>query len=228
MEEEKITFDNLLESEKNAIENKIYENVAAPKNENEIKESGDVKNLKGKTKTDLIEDLQNLEKATGLEITDAKKLKRWTKQELLKRIGDILSGSVQVVDGEGKKKEDKPFSQGEEDLKPINPESLKDDINICANALYRMNLMVSALLENTSVALKDKTGGIPVLSGFCGKLEEQKPIMIDLFKDIYLKYKDELKTVVSPLSQYGIIMGTTAMSVASENLAKKKMQSTEN
>lgn len=223
MEEEKINFDSLLESEKNAIENKIYEKVATPVETNEIKENSDAKNLKGKTKADLIIDLQNLEKATGLEITDEKKLKRWTKQELLKRIGDILAGSVQTVDGEGKKKED----VDPKDVKQIPPESLRDDINLCANGLYRMNLMVSALLENTSIVLKEKTGDIPVLSGFCMKIEEQKPILIDVFKEIYLKYKDELKTVVSPISQYGIIMTTTAMSVASENIAKKKKPSTE-
>ena len=213
--EEKLSFEQILESEKEEIEKSILE-----KNADTIpqdKEVEDKKNLiTGKSKFDMIIDLQNLEKTLGMEITDEKKLKRWTKAELAKRIGDLLSGAIKKTEiGEPVKEE---ISQNSP-----SPD-FANDVNLCANALYRMNLMISGLLENTSILLKDHTGDVPVLQGFCGKIEEQKPLMLDVFKDIYLKYKDEIKPYVSPMAQYGFIMTTSAMAVASENIKKKKTE----
>lgn len=164
------------------------------------------------TKAMLIEDCKRICKELGKEIPTA----RWFKKQKKAQVEEYLKQLVAEMANKmtaGKLQE----KTREEMLK--NPSE-----SIECKALFNANSILCSVLEKTSVALKDKTFGIPLLEGWAEEINESKEQLMVVYAQILDKYGSQVAVYVDPLAQLGIIMMTSAASCAAKNIKKKKEQ----
>lgn len=204
----------ITESEIDNLEQSILEKLNIPTGDAPAPAEGDApvtvtakpKKAEKHTKIDLINDIMKVEAENGGEVTDEKKLKRMTKQELEKHLAESLNRKLAPIVG-------------------VSPQASKVDSALAVRSLNNFNLLAVHLLEQTSINFKDKTAGVALLEGWTKKTREMEKELADVFRAIIEKYGNSVQQYMDPLVQYAMVMTTTASMVVAENYGKKKPQS---
>jgi len=226
-------IDFLLEQEKQNIEKDILEkyNGAGPTPSISCKDMGD-ENEKGeanetehkekepdllkKKKFDLIEDLIKLHQEAGVELTISEtKLKRMTKQEIIKLIANFMNREIGGSGGEVAQTSEKGREGPQMELDP-------EKLHLAAEGIFMLNLALVSTLETASIKLKDKTSGIALLENWTTRVNDKKKELLIIFSMLYKDYKVEFDRYLSPAVQYAIVMLQTGATCAIENYNKKK------
>jgi hypothetical protein len=168
---------------------------------------------KKQTKTDIIDDIRALEVQLGIKPQTDNKLKRLTKQELLKNLANMMNENFHKT-------------QVEEQIKEVQEEEKKEAVmnnsKQVAHGLFMMHSLVIEGLEALSINYKSKTQDIPLLDGAGEKNKAAKENLVKVFEAIYLKYNIQIDTYLNPMIQYAIITSSILVSSAAENIKKKK------
>lgn len=223
------SVDFLLDEEIKNIQNNVaekYEHLTTHQDENiphsdeksekSEKLDEEEKETKKKTKTDIIDDIRKLEVELGLKPQTDNKLKRLTKQELLRNLANMMNENFHKTQVE---------EQIKEEIQEQKNEVIQNNSKQVAVGLFMMHSLVLEGLEALSINYKSKTQDIALLEGASEKNKAAKENLIKVFEQIYLKYNTQIDTYLNPMIQYAIITSSILVSSAAENIKKKKLNS---
>lgn len=223
------SVDFLLDEEIKNIQNNVVEkyehltslsSTCSLKNKEEKSEKSEtneeVEEVKKKTKTDIIDDIRKLEVELGLKPQTDNKLKRLTKQELLRNLANMMNENFHKTQVE---------EQIKEEIQEQKNEVIQNNSKQVAVGLFMMHSLVLEGLEALSINYKSKTQDIALLEGASEKNKAAKENLIKVFEQIYLKYNTQIDTYLNPMIQYAIITSSILVSSAAENIKKKKLNS---
>lgn len=207
MEEEEPTISSLLESEKEEIEDSILKKF---NREEVVPITLDVNQKK---KHEIIEDIHKIQKELNLEITPESKLKRKTKPELIKIMAEIMNKQI----------EPEPETATEEE----KTERTENMLGLITENMFTIHSMLVGFGETASESLKHKTNDVSILKGISERNQKKKPQLLEIFKAMYGKYKSEMDQFLTPLAMYVMAVSTLVVETATDNMIKKKENSSE-
>lgn len=208
-------IDAIIEEETRIIEEKILQKNQEPQ-QSDAPAIIDNK----KTKNSIIEDINKIEELAGLPVTPANKLKRNTKDELMKIMAELLnktgSGEPIMPSAEPDK-----FFAGPEEIKQ-HKKAEGPDVSTMAKHMVVYNELIVKVLESLSIKYRDYFDGAPLLEGATESIKRVNPELQMTFELMIKKYGNSVTQYVDPFLMYGSIMLTSLAPVAAENLLKKK------
>lgn len=193
-----------------------------------------------RTKIDLITDIIELQKASGVHEDTPCKLKKLTKPELLRILAGLMNeeyinpiklkldkGEIIIDPEKATNYEntegilDKPTecTKNTADKKIHNIEMLSG-----TEALWNFNLILLTAIESICghSLILEKTGGVLLFDGAYDRVKDKREILLPLYKALYIKYGGALTMYLNPLVQILIIESGILSTVAFDNLKKKK------
>lgn len=206
-------IDQIIEEEVKIVENKILENTK----EVDATEPQSRQSSK-KTKLEIMEDINKLERAAGFEETPNSKLRRLTKPELMKLLGEIINKST----GEIQPAKDDKFFVPASEIEQKKEESRAQSLNDMAASMCQFNMILVSVLEGISESFKSKTDGIALLGGWSDNVRKMTPELKMVFAEMIRKYGTSVARFTDPLITYAVLMGGTAGDVLITNINKKK------
>lgn len=156
-----------------------------------------------RTKQELINAVLELQTKLGIENPPVEsQLKKLRKVDLEKRLAELA----------------------ETGLKKVQIESMRAAITPggVAEQLFVMNVALCSLSETISGRFKEQTGDVNILEGWREKVIRQKEDFLPILQRIYQDHKPVIDQYVSPVSQWGFLMMSTATSTVIDNTRKKK------
>lgn len=156
-----------------------------------------------RTKKELIDTVLELQDKLKIENPQPEsQLKKLRKIELEKRLAELADS--------GLKKAQQEMIQA-----AVTPGGI-------AEQLFVMNVALCSLSETISGRFKEQTGDVNILEGWREKVIQQKEDFLPILQRIYTDHKPVIDRYVSPVSQWGFIMLSTATSTVIDNTRKKK------
>lgn len=198
----------ILDSEKNDIEEKILKEVEKkPEEPPQDKE----KELKRKTKAELIKEFLKIQETQGKKTHEESQLKKMLKNDIIKLIANYANEIIE-----------KP--KGAENASQQVADVLRtaEGLNMIAESLFNMNLLITSGSESLSVYFKKRTKDIALLEGFTQNVIDRKQEFIIIFKAMYLNHKTEFDKYLSPVAQYAMMMALAATVTVTKNIKKKE------
>lgn len=218
---EEITIQGLLDNEKAEIEDSIigqFDNEAKIDDNNNLPPPPPMPEKKNKEQ--LIKEIQQIEEKLGRKPSSHSKLRRHNKEELLKMIANMMNETL----GTPQQNEQHP----QEEPQKLTEEQRAKFLNSAAESMFLFHSVLMNISENVSVQFKDKTGGQPALEGLTQMTIEKKQALLDVFREIYLKYPDQIDKYLSPITRYAMITLSTMGHCMANNFLKKKKNLEEN
>jgi hypothetical protein len=213
-----ISVDFLLDSEIQDLEKNLHDKYGKqeiieelPQTENKNVEAPEIN--KKTTKAQLISNYIELCNAAKLEYEPENKLKRYTKQELIKKIADVMNFKIADV----------PLNETAiRDEKPQQIELNPEKLNLVAEGLFQMNIALCSVFETGSQYIKHKTYDVAVLENWTMKVAGKHNELVNIFRQMYMDYKETFDKYLSPVVQWSVIMLQTSATTVIENIKKKK------
>jgi hypothetical protein len=232
-----LNVDMLLDNEIKEIENTILEKQNPPM---ELKDNGKLEipnvpplqskigetKVKMPTKTELIDNYIKLGQVSNYEIESEARLKRMTKNELTKKIAELMNrelGGQQLTSnpGEGEIAEDIQRMKAGEKPK-LSTQQTTEQLSFITECLFQFNMTLCVALENGSELIKHKTNNTALLEGWSSKIMERKAHLITIFNQIYADHKDTIDVYLSPIAQWVTLMFMTGGITIASNIKKKQ------
>lgn len=188
--------DNEKENDLNEVEDELNNIFNSNPKNIQFGIQGDKKT--GTKKNNLINELQEMSRKTGIEIEEEKKLKRLTIPELEKLLSIMWSEGVKKTANIS----DNPKKIADEcDIRIEKANNQKIDISadIGSIALYQINKAFAELIEKGhNMFLSDKTKCI--INGYSENLESKKDILLEYYKKVFNEHKSSIEKYASPMS----------------------------
>lgn len=176
--------------------------------------SAPVEGMKKKSKNQLVDDVMEASRRTGVEVKSEKTLKRMTKDELRRLLGSIVDRGIskaktwdnpETVIDEVRRQSDnaKPSDNTPQGEKPKAPEKLNISLDVGAKSLFQLNKLLSQVVENVGEYYSDETG--VTVKGYTDDLDRREEELMEYYKQIYAEYGQDLAKYVSPVNMVILI-----------------------